>query len=214
MRKNNIQTNTELIHYLIGKGVLKSQVLVNAIQRIDRKDFVIAEEKINAYQDYPLPIGYGQTVSQPSTVAFMLELLDPQQGEKILDIGSGSGRTTALLAKMVGPKGHVYGVDIIPELVKWGQENINKYKLPQAKISLATDKYGLSKHAPYNKILVSAAGEEIPSELIEQLKIGGKMLIPIKNKVICLTKEIDGTMGIEEFGEFTFVPLINPKMKR
>jgi len=189
-------------------------VLVNAIQRIDRKDFVIAEEKINAYQDYPLPIGYGQTVSQPSTVAFMLELLDPQQGEKILDIGSGSGRTTALLAKMVGPKGHVYGVDIIPELVKWGQENINKYKLPQAKISLATDKYGLSKHAPYNKILVSAAGEEIPSELIEQLKIGGKMLIPIKNKVICLTKEIDGTMGIEEFGEFTFVPLINPKMKR
>ena len=213
-QNNNIQTNTELIQYLINKRVLRSQALINAIQRIDRKDFVIESEQINAYQDYPLPIGYGQTVSQPSTVAFMLELLDPQQGEKILDIGSGSGRTTALLAKVVGHRGCVYGVDIIPELVKWGQNNLNKYRLPQAKIKLATNEYGLPSEAPFDKILVSAAGEEIPIELLEQLKVDGRIIIPIKNKIISLVKKIDGTVEAEEFGDFTFVPLIDPKTRR
>ena len=215
MRQNsNIQTNTELIQYLINKRVLRSQALINAIQRIDRKNFVIKNEQINAYQDYPLPIGYGQTVSQPSTVAFMLELLDPQQGEKILDIGSGSGRTTALLAKVVGHRGRVYGVDIIPELAKWGQNNLNKYRLPQAKIKLATNEYGLPSEAPFDKILVSAAGEEIPIELLEQLKVDGRIVIPIKNKIISLVKKIDGTVEAEEFGDFTFVPLIDPKTRR
>ena len=214
MRKNiNIQTNTDLVDYLIRKRVLQSPALINAIQKIDRKDFVIDSEKINAYQDYSLPIGCGQTISQPRTVAFMLELLDPQKGEKILDLGSGCGRTTALLAKVAGRKGEVYGVEIIPELVKFGQKNLAKYNLPQAQIVEAGKEYGLPAKAPFDKILVSAASDEIPEGLIQQLTTGGKMVIPMQNRIVCLEKISDFEFQTKEFEGDFFVPLVNPKDK-
>lgn len=214
MRKNiNIQTNIDLVNYLIKNKVLYSQELINAIQKIDRKDFVIDSEKINAYQDYSLPIGCGQTISRPRTVAFMLELLDPQKGEKILDLGSGCGRTTALLAKVVGARGRVYGVEIISELVKFGQKNLSKYNLSQAQIVKAGREYGLSEKAPFDKILVSAASDDIPEVLIQQLKVGGKMVIPMKNSIICLEKISDFKFQTKEFKGDFFVPLINPKDK-
>jgi len=209
-----MKTNAELVRYLIDQGVLKNKSLIEAIRRIDRRDFVLECERDNAYQDYPLPIGHGQTISQPLTVAFMLELLNPQKGDKVLDVGSGCGRTTALLAEMVGLSGKVYGVEIIPELTEMGQTNLKKYQLNQAEIIQAGQEYGLPSKAPFDKILVSASADKIPDELLTQLKPGGTMVIPVKNSILRIRKNEDNTINTEEFPGFVFVPLIDPKTKQ
>ncbi|MGB9609289.1 MAG: protein-L-isoaspartate O-methyltransferase family protein, partial [Minisyncoccia bacterium] len=111
----------KLIDDLIKDGFLKSPRIIDAFRKVDRMNFVIDYVKNEAYRNSPLAIGFGQTISQPLTVAFMLELLDVQEGNKVLDVGSGSGWTTALLAELVGEKGKVYGIEIIPELYEFGK---------------------------------------------------------------------------------------------
>ena len=174
---------SDLVDKLVGDGVLKTVRIIDALKRIDRVEFVLEEYKYEAYGDYPLLIGHGQTISQPTTVAFMLELLRPEKGDRILDVGSGSGWTTALLAQIVGPTGRVWGLELVPELVKFGSENLAKYDFPHAGIQQAGDVLGLPREAPFDKILVSAAGEEMPQELIDQLKVSGRLVIPIQNSV-------------------------------
>ena len=107
--------NSELVRHLIEEGYLKTERIIGAFSAIDRADFVLEEYKSEVYGDYPLPISYGQTISQPATVAFMLELLQPEAGDKVMDAGSGSGWQTAILASIVGEKGSVYAVERIPE---------------------------------------------------------------------------------------------------
>lgn len=172
--------------------------------KVDRKDFVLKEYESEAYEDYPLPIGFGQTISQPSTVFFMLKLLNPKKGEKILDVGSGSGWTTALLAEAVGEKGKVFGIEKIPELVEFGKNNISKYNFNNVQILEAGKELGLSKEAPFDKILVSASAKEIPQELMDQLKDKGIMVIPVGNDILKIQKK----GKIEKYEGFVFVPLI------
>ena len=197
-----------LVVNLITEGTLKTERIINAFLYVDRKNFILPEYEAEAYGDYPLPIGYGQTISQPTTVAFMLELLQPQKGEKILDIGSGSGWTTVLLANIIGPKGKVFGVEIIPDLVTFGQQNLAKYAYPQAQILQAGKKLGLPRQAPFDKILVSAASNNLPKELVTQLKIGGAMVIPIGHSIFKITKKSKTKLETQEFPGFAFVPLI------
>ena len=116
--------NEILISHLKEKELLNSKELESAFRVIDRVDFVAEDHKVEAYEDYPLPIGFGQTISQPTTVAFMLELLDLEKGDKVLDVGSGSGWTTSLIAEIVKPQGKVWGVEIIPEMVEFGRKNL------------------------------------------------------------------------------------------
>lgn len=189
-------------------GVLKTKEIIEAFSRVDRKDFVPEEFREYAYGDYPLPIAKDQTISQPTTVAFMLELLQPKQGEKILDIGSGSGWTTALLAFLVGKEGRVFGVERVPELVAFGNKNIKKYDAPQATISQAEKTLGLAKEAPFDKILVSAAAQSFPEALLSQLKEGGMLVIPVQNAVWSCKKLPQGKTEIQKFEGFAFVPLI------
>jgi len=203
-----MKTKKELIQKLIDEEVLKTEKIIDSFRFIDRANFVLDKYAPDVYEDYPLSIGEGQTISQPYTVAFMLELLEPQEGENILDVGSGSGWTTALLANIVGDQGNVKGVEIISELVEFGNENIKKYNFPGATIEQAKVNYGLSEYAPYDKILVSATGDEIPEELIKQLKVGGKMVIPINDEIILLTKTSEKENRTEHFFGFNFVPLI------
>lgn len=198
----------ELVKELIALGVLQTPRIINAFKAIDRKDFVLPEYMSEAYQNYPLPIGYGQTISQPYTVAFMLELLQPKPGQHSLDIGSGSGWTTALLAHIVGSKGKVYGVEIIPELVTLGSENVEKYNLPQASITQAGKELGLRGRAPFDNILVSAAGEHLPKELLAQLKTGGTLVIPVQDNVLKIKKISEKNSDIQAYKGFAFVPLI------
>ncbi|MBI4217191.1 MAG: protein-L-isoaspartate O-methyltransferase [Parcubacteria group bacterium] len=204
-----------LADVLTQKGVLKTQAIIEAFSRVDRKDFVPRDFQGYAYGDYPLPIAGEQTISQPTTVAFMLELLQPRQGEKILDVGSGSGWTTALLAFLVGEKGRVFGVERVPELVAFGAKNLGKYDFPQAIIVQAEKTLGFPKEAPFDKILVSAAAEGFPESLLSQLKEGGILVIPVRDAV-WRVKKLPGTppngeaskTEIQKFGGFAFVPLV------
>ncbi len=182
-------------------------VIANAFESINREDFVLPRDKKDAHADYPLSIGHGSTISQPSTVVFMLKLLDPKEGEKILDVGSGSGWTTALLAYIVGKKGKVWGVEIVPELITFGRENIKKYQMPQAHIEKAGEKIGFQREAPFDKILVSAAGTEFPKELIDQLKVGGALVMPIGSSIWKIDKISEVKIEKKEFPGFAFVPL-------
>lgn len=204
-----MQDREELYQHLEKKSkVLKSPRLKAAFSKIDRADFVDEDYKCEAYEDYPLPIGFNQTISQPTTVAFMLELLSPVAGNKVLDVGSGSGWSSALLGEIVTKTGKVVGVEIIPELVKKSLSNLSKYDLPQVQIIETSSKLGFEAESPYDRILVSAASLKIPGELLKQLGNNGVMAIPIKDSIFMIKKTAKGEILREEFPGFRFVPLI------
>ncbi len=179
-----------------------------AFEAVDRANFVPKELRRSVDIDAPLPIGYGQTNSQPYTVRKMLQWLGAQPGEKVLDVGSGSGWTTALLAYLVGPKGQVYAVERVPELVDFGRENAEGAGVKNARFFTAGDEFGLPEEGPYERILVSASADELPQELVDQLKIGGKMVIPVHNDILEITKKSAGDLDIKKHPGFVFVPLI------
>jgi protein-L-isoaspartate(D-aspartate) O-methyltransferase len=179
-----------------------------AFAKIDRANFMPPPVKSMAGADTPLPIGYGQTISQPSTVEMMLEWLDAQPGDKVLDVGSGSGWTAALLSHIVGPKGKVYAVELVPELLEFGRDNAERAGVKNAEFFQAGDKYGLPEHGQFDRILVSAAADKIPQELLDQLKPGGKLVIPVHNTIYEISKNQNGEVESIEHPGFVFVPLI------
>lgn len=200
-----------LIHQLIQEGYLKTPRIVEAFRKIKREDFVPESFKEEADINAPLPIGYGATISQPLTVAFMLELLKPAPGDKILDIGSGSGWQTAMLAHIVGDKGKVFAIERIPELVEFGKNNVAKYNFIEkgiVKFILGDGTRGLKQEAPFDKIIVAAEAEEIPIAWKEQLKIGGRLVTPVKSSIWLLIKKSPIEFETQEFPGFAFVPLI------
>lgn len=196
---------------LIGKlkmqGVLKSPMLELALKSVDRKDFMLDDFIESAYEDHPAPIGYQQTISQPFTVVFMLELLDLREDNRVLDIGSGSGWTTALIAFMVSKVGSVTGLERIDALVEFGKKNLKKYNFPNARIVHAKESIGLEGET-FDRILVSASAENFPNVLLRQLDNGGKMVIPIKNSIFLVEKDFDGSISKHEYPGFVFVPLL------
>lgn len=198
-------THEALVQKLIDEGTLRTERIINAFKETDRKDFVPADRVMHAYADHPLPIGNGQTISQPTTVAIMLELLAPGQGQDVLDIGSGSGWTTTLLARIVGSNGSVLGLEVVPELVKQGQENLAGEELPQARIEQASDQLGRPREQ-FERILVSAAARSTPEELFEQLREGGAMVLPVQNRIEHHRK-VKGHIQTETIHGFSFVPL-------
>lgn len=206
----------ELIDKLVREDILRTEEIINAFYKIKRRDFLKQEFKDQAALDTALPIDCGQTISQPYTVAFMLELLQPRQGDIILDVGSGSGWTTALLAEIVGKRGKVYGIERIKELKKFGEENILKYNFIDKKIVeifLGDGAKGLPNKKPFDKILVSAASPEIPPPLLEQLKINGRMIIPVESgqgqDIILIKKTAKDKFEKEKYPGFVFVPLVS-----
>ena len=223
-----------LINSLIKDGYLKTPAIIEAFKNIDRADFVLDEYKNQAYVNAPLPIGFEQTISQPLTVAFMLELLEPKPGEKILDIGSGSGWVTALLAYIVSKTqttdhsqtnteksqfeaALVVGVERIPELAQMSETNVAKYNFIKrgiVKIINADGAKGYKKEAPYDKIIAGAASVgDVPIYWRRQLKIGGRIVAPVGNSVIVIDKISKNKYNQKEYFGFSFVPLITNNQK-
>ena len=202
-----------LIDELVNTGYLKTPRIIEAFKKIDRKDFILPEYESEAYGNYPLPIGEGQTISQPLTVAFMFELLGPEPGEKILDVGSGSGWVAALLAEIVSPQGTIIGVERITGLCEFGKENLKKY-FPEnrAKIFCGDATSVVPAAGPFDKIIAgAAASKDIPEIWREALKIGGVVVAPIANSIWRFTRKSEDEWQEEEFPGFAFVPLISDK---
>jgi len=202
----------KLVNNLIDEGYLKTPRIIEAFRKIKREDFLPERLKSQSYLDEPLPIGYGQTISQPLTVAFMLELLKPDTGQKILDIGSGSGWQTALLAEIAGERGKVFGLEIIPELAEFGETNVAKYdfiKKGTAEIICADGTKGLATEAPFDRIIAGAMAEIIPKAFRGQLKIGGRLVAPQGGSVWLIIKRGENEFEEREYPGFAFVPLVN-----
>jgi protein-L-isoaspartate(D-aspartate) O-methyltransferase len=182
--------------------------ITEAFQVIKRVNFVPAGSKPMAGLDLPLSIGYGQTNSQPTTIRLMLEWLDLKPGQKVLDVGSGSGWSSALLGHLVEPTGTVYAVERIPELVDYGRHNCHNLGLTNVEFFMANDEIGLPQQAPFDRILVSADTDEFPDGLIDQLKVNGKIVAPINGIIYEITKLPKGRIKTKENPGFIFVPLI------
>ena len=213
---NNLQT---LIHNLKLKGVLKSQNIENALNQVDRKDFVTSDNKTYAYIDNALSIGHQQTISQPYTAIFMLELLQPQEGEKILDAGSGSGWQAALLAHIVSTKGKVYAYEIVNELCAFGQENLAKHPNLAKRVTMQckSAEQGVEKISetgdsiPLDKIIAAAELTKVPQKWRDQLKPNGIMVYPSDHGIYKETKLDEKNFQKDYFPGFVFVPFIHRK---
>lgn len=176
-----------------------------AFDATPRRDFLPRGVRRRASYDGPLRIAAGQTCSQPRTVADMLRLLDVHPGHRVLDVGAGSGWTTALLAHLVGPTGSVLGVELEPELVAFGARNLASTDRPWASIRLATPGVlGDPEGAPYDRILVSAEPLELPAELVAQLGASGVMVIPVAGTMLRVSNP--GAV-VTRHGRYSFVPL-------
>jgi len=169
-------TREQMVKEQIENRGIKNQSTLDAMKKVPRHKFVTLDMIDRAYNDGPLPIGYGQTISQPYIVAYMTEAIDPKPGQKVLEIGTGSGYQAAVLAEIVDS---VYTIEIITELYKSSEKRLSELGYKNVLCRNADGYYGWKKFAPFDAIIVTAAAEHIPPPLIEQLKDGGKMIIPV-----------------------------------
>ncbi len=178
-----------------------------ALAAVPRAHYLPPEVRIHADLDQALPIGWGSTNSQPWTVAYMLRLLDPRPGMKVLDVGAGSGWTTDLLAWLVGAGGRVIGTEIIAELVR---RNRSVLRAPNAEILVARPgELGAPAEAPFDRILVSADPQQLPAQLVAQLAPGGRMVIPVSGRMLIVSVPDGGRPEVHRApGEFRFVRLV------
>lgn len=199
----------ELVAHLKVHGL--SEKVIRSMLNVPRHLFVPAAYMSSAYVDTPLSIGYGQTISAPHMVAIMCNLLDLQPGHKVLEVGTGSGYNAAVLAELIGNTGTVYSTERIPELVKSSESNLKAAGYHNVKVFLSDGSIGLPEYAPYDRICVTASAPSVPDPLVQQLKAGGKMVIPVGEtfqSLYLITKRGDGTVASKDWGGVVFVPLI------
>ncbi len=187
-----------------------SDKVYRAMLKVPRHLFVPEKYKIEAYVDTPLPIGFGQTISAPHMVAIMCELLDLKEGDKVLEVGTGCGYHAAVVAEIVGKKGKVITIEVIPELAEMAKANLKALGYDNVIVLVGDGSKGYEPEAPYDKIYVTAAAPEIPEPLVEQLKPGGKMVVPVGNTVqwlYVIEKDKEGEIKKWNWGSVRFVPL-------
>lgn len=184
---------------------------INAFTQLKREDFVSEELKDAAYQDTPLPLIRGKTISQPTTVMIMTSLLELKKGEKVFEVGTGSGYQAAIIAEIIGPKGKVITTEVVPELVHFAKKNLDKADIKNVIVYEEDGSKGMRNEAPFDKIIITSACREFPKPLIEQLKPDGIIVGPVGNEkeqeMIRGVKGKDGHLSLEFFGQFLFTPM-------
>ena len=193
------------------RGV-KNEFVLKAMSRVPRHLFVPKSRINEAYNDGPVPIGYGQTISQPFIVAYMTEVIEPEKCKRVLEIGTGSGYQAAILAEIVDS---VFTIEIITELYKESKERLEKLGYKNIKVKNADGYYGWKEYAPFDAIVVTAAAEFVPPPLIEQLKDGGKMVIPVGSPFytqnLVLIEKKSGKIYSKNLIPVRFVPFVRGK---
>ena len=193
----------ELLEKLRGEGF--NDNLITAIKKVPREKFISKELEKYAYGDIALPLESGATISQPFTIAFMLNLLELKKGQKILEIGSGCGYVLALLHEIT--KGEIYGIEIIKELAVKSKKILRELKYDKIKVICKNGYFGLKENLPFDRILVSASADKIPEHLFSQLRNNGIMVVPVRNSIFRIKKKKERILT-EEFPGFAFVPLV------
>lgn len=199
-----------LIKKLKKEGYIKSKKIELAFQTIPRENFIYNTLHYSAYADTPLEIGYGQTISAPHMIAIICEELNLKKGQKILEIGSGSGYHAAIVSNILGKKGKLFSIERISYLANFAKRNLIKCGINNVEIILGDGSLGFPKKAPYDRIYITCAAPRIPPDLIKQLKDPGKIIVPVGN-VFCTLTSLEKNKGneiVSHLGGCTFVPLI------
>jgi len=187
------------------------EIELKAFREVDREDFIPENLRQAAYHDVPLPLLRGKTISQPTTVMIMTHALELKLGEKVFEIGTGSGYQAAIIAKIVGPKGKVITTEVVPELVHFAKQNLKKAKISNAVILEEDGSKGMQSEAPFDKIIITAACREFPKGLLEQLKPEGIIIGPVGNaqeqEMVRGIKDKNGHLELEFLGPFLFTPM-------
>jgi len=209
-----------LVEKLVREGYIRSDRVLRAMLKVPRELFIPEELRHMAYEDTPLPIGHGQTISAPHMVALMTELAELEPGMKVLEVGTGSGYHAAVLAEVVAPSdmprekwGHVYSIERIPHLAERARRNLERAGYgDRVTVVVGDGSLGYPAAAPYDRIIVTAAAPDIPPPLLEQLKPGGRMVIPIGDRYMqhlyVVEKKEDGTIRARPVTPCLFVPLV------
>lgn len=197
-----------LLEYWKKTKLITDKRVLAAFERIDREDFVLDEYKKQAYEDVPLPIKADQTISQPTTIMIMTQALELKKGDKVLEIGAGSGYQAALIAEIVKPA-KVYTIEYLSELALFARQNLENVGIKNVKVICTDGSKGYDKESPYDKIIVTAACPKVPKPLLEQLKKGGILVAPVGSlygqKMLKLKKNDE--IKVEDLGDFIFVKL-------
>ena len=208
--KNNQQKLEDLIIIMKKSGFLNDKKVELAIRKIPRNEFVPMSVKEKAYENVPLSIMKNQTISQPSVVSRMTEWLDIKEGQKILEVGTGSGWQTAILSYLVG-SGKVYSIERHSELVEFAKKNLDKLGIDNVKIILGDGNLGIPEESPFDRIIITAACKKVPEPLLEQLSEGGLLIAPIgeyTQSLILLKKRSQEIIEVKNQPGYVFVPLL------
>jgi len=198
-----------MYEYLEYHGVRRE--VIEAMNRIDRKIFVSEEYEESAYLEVPLPIGFGQTISAPHMVGIMCSALNLSHGDKVLEIGTGSGYNAAVISLLVGDDGHVYTIERIAELAEIARRRMELLRIKNVTVVVGDGKNGLAEYSPFDKIVLTCYARKIPEQLLSQLSDNGVLLCPVGNELVQVLKRITkvrGKIHEENLMEVKFVPLV------
>jgi len=194
------------------RGIKDERVLA-AMAKVPREEFVPADERAEAYQDGPLPIGYDQTISQPYIVAFMTEQLQPKEGDRVLEVGTGSGYQAAMLGELVAD---VYTIEIVEPLAKTAEATLQRLGYKNVHLKVGDGYKGWPEEAPFDAIIVTCAPDKVPQPLINQLKDGGRMVIPVGERFaqqLYLLEKRNGQLKESATLPVRFVPMLREQKK-
>ena len=214
-RERMVATQIDWRGVRAGRVGVRDEVVLDAMLRVPRHEFVPKKHKSSAYADSPLPIGYDQTISQPYIVGFMTEMLKVKKEHKVLEIGTGSGYQAAVLAEIVD---NVYSIEIIKELGEQVKARLKRLNYKNITVRIDDGYFGWEEHAPFDAIIVTAAADHIPPPLVRQLKPGGRMGIPVGGRfqvqnLLIVEKALDGTVTTRQVMPVRFVPLTRIRKK-